>query len=154
MTDADLLSAIEADPTVKALADAGNDAGCAARLAAVLPPAVRSTYVNERAIFAAFPNPADAEAFMQGLEAVAAGQPNATPPVPGNPIVKRALDWLAPNNGGVDVGNPAVRVMLDRMAAGGAITTAAAATVKALAQSPASVSAADVSRVLAPGRGL
>lgn len=32
MTDSELLAAIDADPTTKALADAGNDAGCAARL--------------------------------------------------------------------------------------------------------------------------
>jgi hypothetical protein len=141
-----LHDAIAADPGASALAGAGDRAGCAARAAQLLPPAVASTYVNERGIFAAFADPADGERFMQGLETVAAGLPAATPPVPANPVVKRALAWMQPNNGGIDVGHPGVRAMLDQMAAAGAITAAAAATVKALAERAPDVTAEDVER--------
>jgi hypothetical protein len=142
MTDQQLRDAIAADPAAKALADSGDDAGCAARLAAALPPAVATTYVNERGIFAAFTNPADAEAVMKGLEAVAQS----------NPVVRRALAWLAPNNGGIDLGHPGVRAMLDQLRAGGALTPAAVATLKALAERPAAVKADDVSRAWATNR--
>lgn len=152
MTDSELLAAIEADPAARALADAGDDAGAAARLRAILPPALASVYVNERAIFAAFPDPADAEAVMQGLEAVAKGDPDATPPVPGNPTVARSLAWLRPNNGGIDLANAAARAMLDQLAGAGILAASSVATLKALAESPAAVSAGDVSRACLPNR--
>ena len=141
-----LHDAIFADATAKALADAGNDSGAALRMQSVLPPALVSTYINERAIYAAFSNPMDAAQVMGALAAIAAGNTTANPPVPANPIVAAALRWLEPNNGGIDVSNPNVSGMLDSMATAGAITTAQAGTIKALAQQPAQVSAADVSR--------
>jgi hypothetical protein len=142
MTDSQLLAAIQADSQASALAAAGNDAGCAARIAATAAPVLVSTYVNERGVFAAFADPADAEHVMEALEALA----------PTNPVIKRALDWMQPNNGGIDLSFASVRTMLDQMAAGGAITTAQAGTLKALAQQPVNITAADVSRVLAPSR--
>lgn len=146
MTDADLLTAIDADTQAKALADAGDDAGCANRLRAVLPPVLVSRDVTERGVYQAL-GPAAAEAFLQGLEAVAAGDPTASPPRPGNPVVARALKWLEPAQGGLDVGSAATRAEIDQIVAAGAITADSAATVKALGEGPAPVSAADVSRV-------
>lgn len=49
MTDQQLHDAISADATAKALADAGNDSGCAARMSAVLP-AVSAQYVPVRTL--------------------------------------------------------------------------------------------------------
>lgn len=53
MTDQQLHDAILADATAKALADAGNDSGCAARMAAILPPVVASLPTSQLLIWAA-----------------------------------------------------------------------------------------------------
>jgi hypothetical protein len=152
MIDQQLHDAIYADATAKALADAGNDAGCAARMQAILPPTLGPCYVNERGVFAAIPDPTAAEAFMQGLEAVAAGNPSANPPVAPNPVIARALKWMATDSIGIDVSFASVRGMLDQLAAAGALNAASVATIKALAQQPAVVTADDVSRVWAQYR--
>lgn len=152
MTVDELHDAIIADPTAKALADAGNDAGCAAQMAAILPPVVSSVYLNERGVFAVFADPTDAEAVMAALEAAAAGDPAAVPPIPPNPVLKRALTWLQPQNGGIDLGHPGVRAMLDQMAAAGQIQPAAVATLKAQAERPPVVLAGDVSRAMRADR--
>lgn len=136
MTDDQLHDAIFADATAKGLADVGNDAGCAARMAAILPPVLVPTFVNERSVFDAFTNPADAQAVMTGLET--ASQTDA--------IVKRVLVWMRPDIGGVDLSNAAVRAMLDQLQASGVLTAPAVATLKALAERPAVVTADDVSR--------
>ncbi len=151
MTDPQLHDAILADPTAKALALAGNDSGVAARMAAILPPAIVPTFATERKVYDALA-PADALAVMQGLKAVAAGNPSATPPVAPNPVVAKTLEWMAPSEGGVDVGNASVRGMLDQLAAAGALAPASVATLKALAQQPAAVDPGQVSRCLIPYR--
>ena len=147
MTDADLLAAIVADPTSKALADAGNDSGCAAAVAPLLPAILAPKLVTERGLFDAFPNPADAEAILQGLAAVA----TANPP---NPVVARTLRWLSPDLGGLDMGNPNVRGMIDQLAAQvpTIFTAARVAILKAIPLVPQAVTAADVSRVYAVNR--
>lgn len=149
MTADQLHDAILADPTSKALADAGNDAGAAVAIAPKLPPILVSTYVNERGVFAAFSNPADAEAVMQGLQAVAAGNPQGSPPVPPNTVMQRVLKWMEPTNGGIDLSNPAVRTMLDQMQAAGVLTAQAVATLKEVPQQPQSIAAIDVAHAWA-----
>jgi hypothetical protein len=152
MTDAALLAAILADPTAKAMADAGNDSGVAARIASLQPPDVVSRLVDERGVYNAFPNPSDALAVMTGLATATAGNPSATPPVPANPILLKVLEWMTPPAGGVDVGNAAVRAQLDSLQASGVLTPASVATLKALAEQPAFIDYAQVSRVLAASR--
>lgn len=139
MTDNELHDAIAANPAAKALADAGDDAGCARLMADALPPTLVPCYLNERGIFATFVDPADAEAVMQGLEAAAGSES------PLAPILKRAIVWLRPTNGGIDMGNPSTRVVLDALQAAGALTPEAVATLKATAETPAIVTADQVS---------
>ena len=146
MTDQEIHDAIAADVTAMALADAGNDVGCAERLRMSLPREIRPTLITERGVYAAFPDPAAAYAVMEGLKAVALGNPGAVPPIPPNPSFARVLGWMDPSQGGVDVGNPTVRGMLDQLEAGGVIAPVANETIKKLAESPASVSTDDVSR--------
>jgi hypothetical protein len=136
MTDQELHDAIAADGQAKALADAGNDAGCAQRLSQILPPTLVDHWVDEPGIYAAFPDPADGLAVMDGLNAAAAGNPSAVPPVPPNRVVAAALAWLQPQNNGVNLKNAAVRTMLDQLAAAGAFQQRHADTLKALAQRP------------------
>jgi hypothetical protein len=106
---------------------------------AYLPREVTTSFRDERGILAAFADPAHGEAFLQGLEA--AGQTN--------PIVRRMVKWLGPGASGIDVGLPATRAMLDLLVAGSAVTAEAAATVKALAEAPQSVTLAQVTAALA-----
>lgn len=142
MTDNELHDIIHGDTAAKALADAGNDEG-AARRAAEIARVPAPALATERTVFAAFANPADGEAVLTALEAAAAGN-GATARV-----VKRALRWLQPGEGGLDVGNASVRAMIDQLAAGGVLTPTQAATLKGLGERPATVSASDVSRAWA-----
>lgn len=140
MTDAELLAAIMADATAKGFADIGNDSACAIRMSAILPPVLVPTYLNERGVFSIFANPSDAEAVMTGLATVATS----------NPVVARALTWLAPNNGGIDLSNASVRTMLDSLV--GTLTSEAVATLKSAAEVPQVVSVDQVSRCLLVNR--
>lgn len=143
MTDDELHDAIQADAAAKALADSGNDSGCATRMAAVLPPVLASYRITDRGIFAAFPDDPDAaEDFMAALEALA----------PTTPKVKRALAWLEPANGGVDLAFASVRSMLDQLASASVLDGPTVSTLKALAERPAVVTASDVSRAWARHR--
>ena len=134
-----LLNAIIADPTAKALADAGNDAGCADRMVLILPLVPTTNLVTERGLYAAFPDPADAEAILAALSQI--GQTNA--------VVARARAWLAPSEGGLDMGHPSTVAELAALASASPsiFTPARMAVLTALGQAPARVSAEDVSRV-------
>lgn len=130
MTLDELHDAIADDPTAKQLADAGNDAGCAARMSTVLPPTVVRRMADWSTIVDAFAGPADAYAAITALKT--AGQ--------SDPMVGFFLAWLEPDSPtGLDLGNAAVRAMLDSLATGGAITSPQAAAIKALAEVPTAV---------------
>lgn len=136
MTEAELHDAIVANPAAKALADAGNDSGCAALIAATLPPVVIRRMIDYSTILGAFANPTDGMTAIGGLKA--AGQ--------GNVAIALMLGWLEPTCfTGLDVGSPAVRGMLDSLVPAQALTAAAAATIKSLAEIPATVTASEVS---------
>lgn len=145
MTNEELHDAIAANDEAKALADAGNDAGAAAAISATLPLTIGEFMLTERGVFKAFANPTDAETVMQTLEGVAAANPAD---VPIAPVVKRALKWMQPNNGGVDVGNAALRQVLDAI-----LQPAHAATIKALAEYPQQITDGQVSEAWQRYRG-
>lgn len=139
MTDQQLHDLIFADATAKALADAGNDTAAAERASAIAPKVPVSTLVTERTVYAAFANPADGEAVLQALEA--AGQQNV--------VVARAIKWLKPGEGGLDVGHLATRGMLDFLQSQGVLTAGQVATIKAIGEQRPQISPSDVSRVWA-----
>lgn len=104
----------------------GYSAMTAAQVVASLRTANRTQLVPDsnytaKGLFGLIPDPADAETFMVGLEAAAES----------NPVVERALKWLEPAQGGIDVGHPTTRAMLDSLVTAGAITSQSAALVKA-----------------------
>lgn len=138
-----LYKAIQADDDAKALAAIGNDSGCAARISAILPKRIVTRQVSDLAIFAAFEDPSIPEQLMQALEAAADS----------NPVVRRSLIWLRPNNGGVDVGHPATRALLDQLAQVGAIPQSTADVIKALAEEPQIITANEVSAAMRSYRG-
>jgi hypothetical protein len=140
VSDSDLLAAVLADPQAAALAAAGNDAGCAARLAAVLPPVPDpGAMVTTRLILKAFADPADGAACLDAFKAAAQA----------NPVYAWVYTFLSPSEGGVDFGLPQTQAALDGLPG---LTAAQKATLKALGQRPARVTADDVSRALAPRR--
>lgn len=75
----------------------------------------RETMINERQLYARL-GPAEAEAILQALETVAASEH------PAALVVKRALKWLAPAEGGLDLGMAATRGMVTQLQQGGALT--------------------------------
>lgn len=78
--------------------------------------------VNERGLYAQL-GPAMAESILQTLEAV--GQ--------ADPVVKRALKWLEPAQGGLDMGSPHVRGMVAQLQALEILTAEQATALLSLA---------------------
>ena len=138
-----LRAAIGADPQARSLAEAGDDAGCAARMRAILPPVVSSAHRAEGAILLIL-GAADGDAALAAIESTA----QAAPPDPRSafaPVLSRIVR-LIQSGAGVDFGEPSVRAMLDQLQAAEILQPSAVAKLKAAAESPASVSADDVSR--------
>jgi len=61
--------------------------------------------VNERSVLAEFSTPLAAETFLQKLEAIATQ----------NPIIKRAIRWMTPDQDGIDVGHPSTIDMINEL---------------------------------------
>jgi hypothetical protein len=136
MTTDELHDAILADAAAKSLADAGNDAGCAARMTEILPPTVVRRMADWSTIATAFATPSDGVAVVEAIKA--AGSANA--------VVAFFLPWLdSTSPSGLDLGNAAVRGMLDVLAAGGAVSAQAAAAIKGLAEEPTVITPGQVS---------
>lgn len=145
MTDDELYEAIQADRSAKAFAGSGAYADCATAVAATLPPVLVDVYIDRRGIYAAF-GPTDGLSIVGGIKAAAASES------PFAPVIAEALTWLSPAEGGVNLGHPGTRAMLDALAAAGAITSDHAADLKALAERPATVTHEQVSRAMGPRR--
>lgn len=105
-----------------------------ATLSAETVPALKSHYIDSRGLYSLF-GPVDGETVIGGMEAVAASDS------PLAPIMKRALKWLdrpdlEGRQGGVNLGDPATRAMIDALT-GSAFTPQQAATLKALGETQA-----------------
>jgi hypothetical protein len=140
MTDDELHDLIAADPDAKAKADAGDDIATALRSTELAPSVVQEYWVTERGIFAAFADPIEGETVLQTLEAVAQSESLFAP------IIKRALKWLTPSNGGINVGHPGLRILLDQLVAAKVFSSDQVGTIKALAEVKQVVSPDAVSR--------
>lgn len=86
----------------------------------------RETMITERQLYARL-GPAEAEAILQALEQVAASAH------PAALVVKRALKWLEPSQGGLDLGMAATRGMVVQLQQGGALTETQAEALLGLA---------------------
>ena len=135
---------INSNVEAKALADSGNDAGCATAIKDDLPSeVVPESFFTELSILSAFANPMDAEVCLQKLEAVAES----------NAILKRILKWIAPGAKGLDFGNASVRGQLDALQAAGVLTETECSTLKSLGERKISITANEVSLAWARYRG-
>jgi len=126
MTPQQIRDAINADPALVALAQAGNTQAIADALS-VGRTKVVSHFASERGVLERFPaGPLAADALMTKLETFAAtAHPMAS-------IAKRALKFLAQAEG-LDIGSPATRGILAQLAAGNVITETERAGLEAMA---------------------
>lgn len=146
MTDAEVLALVRSNATAKALATKRLDAECAEVLRQIAPPVpVAGRFVDERSLYAAFPaKPAEAEAILQGLDAIGES----------NPVVKRVRGWLSPEKQGIDLGNATVRAFIQQLAAEASevFTAERVAVLLAMGEAKPTISTDDVSRVLADAK--
>lgn len=116
-------------------------------LNAARPPQIVKREVGDGAISLALGVPAG-QVFLMQLEILAAKVVTvATPPEELAQIAVARQAWRSLNRAGFDVGDPTVRAGLD-MFIGTMLTAEQAATIKALAEVPEIISAAEVSRAL------
>ena len=147
MTDPEILAVIDAHPSVRALADAGNDSGCAAALVPLLPPVIVSRDVTAKQIMTAFPTPSQSWDVWTRVKAAATatGAP---------PYLASVVAWLDPSvpNAGLDFGLPIVRDQIQALGSAGVITANEVATLLALAEQPYPITGNDISRIYAGRR--
>ena len=115
--DASTLDKIRTALTEPAMAGL-SDVDAAAALSARTVPVVSERMVNERTLYTEL-GPEMAESILQKIA--------------GYPPLARVNTWLAPNQAGIDVGHPQSIEMIDTLVAGGLLTAAEGAAVKALA---------------------
>lgn len=143
MTDQQIRDAVAGDQELLSRARVGDDAEIAMLLTESAPQVVGpERYITSLAIMAAFPDPAAGDAALTKLEA--AGELN--------PVVKRALAWMAPGAPGLNIASPATLAMIEHLRLGGVLTQAEAETIRGLAMVPDTITADDVSAALLPTR--
>ena len=147
MTDPEILAVIDAHPAVKAMADAGNDSGCAAALAPLLPPVIVSRTVTAKEIMTAFTTPAQSWDVWTRVKAAA-----TTTGAP--PYLASVVAWLDPAipTAGLDFGLPIVRAQIQALGSAGVITANEVATLLSLAEAPYPITGNDISRIYAGRR--
>lgn len=139
MNDEEIRQAVAASPALLAEARVGNDVEIARQLTLSAPMVMGPPrFINGLTILAAFPDPADGEAALQALEAI--GEQN--------PVVKRALSWMAPGAPGLDIASLTTQGMLDQLRAAELLTEAQVNTIKGLALVPDVVTHEQVSAAL------
>jgi hypothetical protein len=152
MTDAQLLAAIEASPTALVQANVGNDAGCAATIAATLPAVPGSLNSNQLITWAA----------SRGLiSGVVAGVTNSNAATASACLAFQS--FLYGGTTVLDLTNATVQGMLAYMTAVGLLptntdttghspTAGSSADLIAYGSTPATVDPNAVSRVMLPSR--
>ena len=143
MTDQALHDAILADLTAKALADAGNDSGVAARMVAILPLVTVTTFLDEAAVIRVL-GATEGDTTLASIEAasVQAANPYAS-------LLTRIVRILrVGSTGGIDFGDPQTQGMLDTLQGAGVLTADAVTKIKAACHAPQTVAVDQVSRCL------
>jgi hypothetical protein len=137
--DSELLTAIDADAQAKAMADAGNDAGCAARVTAIAPPVAGAVSPGDLLRWGA-------KSGVRATIETHVADPNV------GAICLSVRDMLSTGTIPLDTANPDNLLMLGALVAVGAMTPAQRDSLIALGAAPVFVSPADVSRVYAVRR--
>lgn len=144
VTDAALYAAIQADPTAAAFAATGCDASCAERLRAILPPVQGEVSARDLLVWGASSG-ARAVVEAHTTDATAIGSTTV------GAVCLSVLDLIR-FGGSLDTARPENQAMLAGLVTAGVFTQPQVDALNALGQSPAAVSADDVSRVMLPHR--
>lgn len=137
LTTSQLLDLIDSDQLATEMATAGNDSGCALRLREIAPKQRVQLLLTERGLYE-YLGPQVAETILQKLEAV--GEQN--------PIVRRALKWLEPANGGLDFGSMTTLVMVDQLTQSGVFKVEEQTKINDLSLVNDDISASEVSAAM------
>lgn len=147
MTTQELHDAILANAEAKALADAGNDSGCAALISPLLPKVRRETRMTYIEVMNALGHALGARLITSVNAAAASGHPVL------GPVLDEARHSLRGN--GVDLAHTDTRQMLDTLVARATLnglTAADAAALKGLAEHPQVIDAGEVGKAWAQYR--
>lgn len=142
MTPTELKALIESDELATQLAASGNDAACAARCSVIAPKVYKETILTERGLYVAL-GAEVAETILQKLAGFAAANQTQSP------IIARVLDWLKPNNGGVDFGDAQTLGLVGLLTQGGLFTAEEYAALSAIALVPQTITEAQIERARA-----
>lgn len=136
MTDAELKSLINENKAAKGFALIGAWNNCAAAVQPLLPSIPHPTRITSIDLYARV-GAAVASSVLAKLDALSAA----------SRAVKDSTSWLVPANGGIDLGHPGTRAMIDQLATvPGGFTAEEAATLKGLAERKPVVTAEDCRR--------
>ena len=113
VTTQELHDAIFADATAKALADAGNDVACAARMVAILPPVVQAVSADNLLIWG------EGNGVLAAVEAFIATFTFAGATTQQYAIygICKAVDYALTSNSPLDITNPRILAGLDALTA-------------------------------------
>jgi hypothetical protein len=122
-----LITEIQTDPLSRGYTGM-SDAALFASLSALDRTEIVPSPATELTVMDAFAkangDPAGAETCLDKLTTAASG----------NPLLARALAWTKPGAPGLDMGNPAVRAMIDSLTAANVITSAEQAILKSIGE--------------------
>lgn len=144
MTPQELLALIQSDSQALALANAGNDSGCAQRCRAIAPKVHASKVLTERGLYQSL-GATLAETILQKLEGFAGANQSMSP------VIARVLKWLEPANEGVDFGAAQTLGLIDALYAGTLFTETERNALVAMSLVEQTITASDVSEAM---RGL
>lgn len=141
MTPTELRNLIVSDATATALAEQGDDAGCAARCITIAPP----TLVVSRHTYLSLARDVGTEVTRRLAETMDAVAPT-------DALVKKVEQQL--NRDGIDVSHETVRTMLDGYGSNAAmpLTSDDANAIKALAEAAPRITSSDIAQALAEFR--
>lgn len=145
MTPEEIRAMILVDPQLRQWIEAGNDQAVADALSPLADKEPTGELYTERAVFAEL-GPIMAESVLSKLEQFAATGNS------GSSVVKRGLQWLKPNEGGLDFQNPDVRQLLTGLTVAGVLTSDELTALSGLGLRPGSVSVQQVGEAVAPWR--
>lgn len=145
MTPEEIRATILVDPQLREWIEQGNDQAVADALSPLASKVPTGELYTERAIFAEL-GPIMAETVLSKLEQFASTGNS------GSSVVKRGLQWLKPNEGGLDFQNPDVKQLLTGLTAAGVLTPDELTALSALGMRPGSVSIDQVGNAVAPWR--
>lgn len=135
MTDQQLHDLIIADSQAKAMADVGNDSGCAERCSVIAPKVRKQHRLTELGLYGEL-GVQVAEPILAKLEAY-----TGTYKAP----VKRMLKWLQPGSQGLDFGDAQTLQFLGLLQAEGTLTQPELVALDSLSLVPDTISHAQVS---------